>query len=284
MRCPERGELIVVDGLHRALELAGVCLERVELALDERPSWPPTSSTWSGSSASNSSSAVGPMVRRGRARGRSADRGRRRCRRRRAARHVDGRGAGDTASTGRARARRRDAARGCTRATSPRISRPLSSSPSTLSRNTTKPALSPLSAPRCFALLELALRDERGHVGIRIPRALRPVGADRGGARRSRRRPTWPTSRRSRTRRRRDVRRSPARSPASSRLCAYAALVSAGWPGSLAAMSAALPARVDGRGRPVCRCRGRAADRVRTRPASPASIAADRCRRNEPGP
>ncbi len=33
----ERDELLIVDGLHRALELADVCLEGVKLAVDELP-------------------------------------------------------------------------------------------------------------------------------------------------------------------------------------------------------------------------------------------------------
>ena len=72
-------------------------------------------------------------------------------------------------------------------------------------------APSALAAARCSSWRS---GDECGGVGRRVPGALRAVGAARGGARRSRRRPTWPACRRTRTRRRRDGRRWPAPTPA----------------------------------------------------------------------
>ena len=55
MRSSNAASVIVVDGVHRRLELALVGEQRGQLALDVAS----TSSTWFGSSASHSSSAVG---------------------------------------------------------------------------------------------------------------------------------------------------------------------------------------------------------------------------------
>ena len=59
-------------------------------------------------------------------------------------------------------------------------------------------------------LLDLAGGDQRGEVGVGVPRALRPVGAHEVVRPRSRRPPTWPGWRRTRTRCRRGGRRWPA--------------------------------------------------------------------------
>ena len=85
-----------------------------------------------------------------------------------------------------------------------------SSSPSTAPKKCTSAAPSVRGRG---ALLLLAGGDQRGEVGVGVPRALRAVGEHERARRARRRAPTSRGSRRIRTRRRRDARRPPGRVP-----------------------------------------------------------------------
>ena len=116
---------------------------------------------------------------------------------------------GGTAATGRGRARRRAApARITAHDRGPRRRDRSSSSPSTQPR---KRDVDRAEHRGRVALLVLAARDERCEVGVGVPGALRAVGADAQVHLGARRRPTSRAWRRSRTRCRRDARRSRAR-------------------------------------------------------------------------
>ena len=144
-RCCSLVRLADLD-VHRGRELAGVCVERGELGVDEAV----TSSTWSGSSASNSSRAVGRQWSTPCSREEVRIARRHDPRRSVASRRAGDRGAAGSAATGRGRARRRAAAGGSSPATSRRSASVDSSSPSTAPRNTTSPvAPSALAAARC---------------------------------------------------------------------------------------------------------------------------------------
>ena len=144
------------------------------------------------------------------------------------------------------------------------------------------------AARRGGALLVLARGDERGGVGVGVPRALRSVGADRGGGRRTRPSAHLASVPPRRTRRRRDGRRWPAPPTATAGRRDDAAQRHRRGQGRLAGFvgshAAAPPARAGGRGRRACRCRGRAAGRATRARRGRGCAASARWCRNEPGP
>ncbi len=107
-----------------------------------------------------------------------------------------------------------------------------------------------------LALLLPAPGDERGRGRRRRPTCPWTRRCTRGGARRTRRPPTWPACRRRRTRRRRGGRRRPAPRPARRSCVGRPRVVRDGCPGSFATTSAGAVGGRGGRGRRACRCRG----------------------------